>query len=95
MKNLPVHQLERDQQAPDTPVSIEEGVDGLELHMRQCTMHQHRQTMEKGLQAIERAPHLMRRWRHEDGLAERDVARADPVLRRAELARDLVAPRTP
>jgi hypothetical protein len=29
----------------------------------------------------------MRRWRQEDGMAERHVARADPVLRRAELAR--------
>jgi hypothetical protein len=39
-QNLALAQDQRDQQAPQTAVSVEEGMDGLELHMRQSRLEQ-------------------------------------------------------
>lgn len=45
MKNLPMHKQEGNQQAPDSPIPVQKRMNGLELHVRQRAMDQHRQPM--------------------------------------------------
>ena len=93
MQHITMHQQKSDQQAPHPTISVQKRMDRFELDVRQRAMHQYRQAMifmQERLKVIKCVLHLMRRRRHERGPAERDIARADPVLGRAELARHLV-----
>ena len=67
-------------------------MDGLELHVREPGFDHRRGeavlVVEEALQVIERCLHLVRRRRHEAGVA--GPGAADPVLGAAELPRRLV-----
>ena len=78
---------ESDQEPPDTTVTVEEGVDGLELRMREAHVNERRKlmVMEEALVVVERLLHLVD-WRgHERRLCEGGILWADPVLRLTEL----------
>ena len=88
-----VAEEQRDQQPPDAAVAVEEGVDGLELHVRERRLDEHRQVVAVVVQEALQGGHAVGdgrvRRRHEDGVA--GARAADPVLAAAELARVLVA----
>ena len=81
-------EIERDQQAPDPAVAVQEGVDRLELNMEQPRLDERREFrglfMHEALKGIEACIDLVRRRRHEQGVA--GARAADPVLRSAECA---------
>ena len=86
-------QHETHEQPAHSSVSIQEGVDSLELRVREPGLdHRSGETVlivEEALQAVERGAHLVRWWRHEAGVARPGAA--DPVLGAAELPGRLVA----
>src|SRR5437588_2499008 len=83
-----MHEQERDQEAADTAIAVEERVDGLELGMRERTVDQVRQPaviVHELLEGFQRDLHSWWRGRHE-ACGLRAVA-ADPVLGAAKLPR--------
>ena len=87
----PVLDEQRDQQPADAAVSVQERVDRLELHVRESGPHQGRQVavgMPPALQRRQNVRDVLGRGRDEAGVAR--PAAADPVLRAADLAGQLV-----
>jgi len=86
-------QEQRDEQAADTAVAVEERVDRLELLVHEGALDeigQARPVLQEELPGGERGHHLIdRRW-HVGGGRQRGSRRTDPVLRAAELARSHV-----
>src|SRR5439155_27312930 len=93
-ENPGVGQQERDEQPAYPPVPVEEGMDGLELDVREPRPDEDR---ERSLLVMEEAlevPHAVRDgvgWRRHEVRGARPAA-ADPVLRPTELAGLLPAP---
>ena len=86
-----------DQQSPDASVAIQEGVDGFELGVDQRDPDQRRQVgvggMDEALQVRQQTGHLLRRWRHEGGIARSRAA--NPVLRATQFAGQLAGTSRP
>lgn len=84
---------ERDEEPPHASVAVEEGVDGLELSVRQAAVHQGGEpvsVVEEPLEGVKGLAHLVGwRW-NEMGLVEAAPGRADPILGAPELARVVV-----
>ena len=74
------------EQPAHAPVAVEEGVDGLELHVRESRLQQRGLLlrMEETLERRHAPGHLGVRGRHEDGVSR--AGPSDPVLREPELA---------
>ena len=84
----------RNQQAPDATIAIEKRVDGFELGMHQCNLHQRRQgrgrvVMNEALDIGQQIRHPLRRRRHKRGVA--GPRAANPVLRTTQFAGLLAA----
>ena len=79
---------ESDQEPPDTTVTVEEGVDGLEPRMREAHVNERRKlmVMEEALVVVERLLHSVDGRGHERRFCESRVLWVDPVLRLTELA---------
>ena len=87
-------QDQSDEQATNTSVAIQEGMDRFELHMRQGSLDQgersNRIVMQELFQQTHACHHLVRRWRNEPGVSR--SAAADPILAPPEFPRALSPP---
>ncbi len=95
MEDSAMHELEGDQEAPDSPIAVEERVDRFELRMAQSDMKERRKASiqaQKSLELIESTSHVEDGWRHERRLGDRCAIRPDPVLDSPELAGIATAP---
>ena len=97
-QNARVVEVERYQQPTQATVAVQKGVDGLELQMRQTRPDEHRQSrgtviMKETLQLAHAFGHRMGRRR--DKVGQTRPWAANPVLRSAELARQLVVAPAP
>ena len=84
------HEEEGNQETPDAPIAVEEGVNGFELGVRQADLDQKRQIvfgMQEFFEIAERTRHDIGRRRNEGRLVQRATTGADPVLRAAQFAR--------
>jgi hypothetical protein len=88
VRDSTMDEQEGDQELPDTTVTVEEGVDGLELRMREAHVNERRKlmVMEEALVVVERLLHLVDGRGYERRFCESRVLWADPVLRLTELA---------
>ncbi|CAH1076131.1 hypothetical protein NTG1052_290004 [Candidatus Nitrotoga sp. 1052] len=89
-------QQQRDEQAAEPAISIEKGVDGFKLHMRQSSLDQHGGCIgwlvDELFQRCHAGFHFLRRGRHEAGIA--GAGAADPALAAAKVPRRFVAAAT-
>src|SRR4051794_26977003 len=80
----------RHEQSSDSPVAVQERMDGLELRVGESAVNQRRQRLavvKKLLECVERIMHRGHRRRDESRIRQGAVRRPDPVLRTPELAR--------
>ena len=93
MQYAGVVQQQRHEQASQTAVAVQEGMDGLELHVRQPRPDEDGEPVVSGVQEALERRHAVGHGgvgrRHEDGVA--GPGPADPVLRAAEFAGGLGA----
>src|SRR5579885_517955 len=83
-------QQKGDQQAPDSSVSVEERMNGLELRMSDPHLDERRHWMflvQELLKVVERLSHLMWRRRRISRVCQRRTGRVNAVLRMSKLAR--------
>jgi hypothetical protein len=82
------HQLQHDQEPPDAPITVEEGMNRLELDMRQRRLDERRRRLglivEEALELLKAIRHRLGRRRHEDRIARPRAgafACAEPIIR--------------
>src|SRR5699024_5158293 len=87
---LSTYQHEGDHEATDSAVSVQEGVDHLELIVRNGELYEEGKfcLVEESLEIRERSLHLLRRGWHEDRIVE--VRSSDPHRARPQLPRETV-----
>ena len=91
------HQQERDQEASDAAIAVEEGVDRLEVGVGDGGVHERRQglVVEEPLPGGEARHQLIGRGRDVGRVVHRAARRSDPVLAAPELARRRHVPAHP
>src|SRR5437764_517556 len=95
MEHAAMHEQERDQQSPDAPVPVHEGMDGLELGVRETDVDQRGKVvvlMQEALEVIERLMHGWDGRGHESRALDRRALRPNPILVAPELASKAMRP---